>query len=473
MGFGDIFGMCVRNLVKRKLRTFLTMLGVIIGTAALVLIVSLGLASDARFERIRSEFMGDLTSIEIWQSGGVIWDAEGNMITLDHIPDLDDAMIDRFQEIPGVMVATPLMNQSLFLRSGNYVMRWARIVGIRAEALALMGHNLADGRLIEPGEEHAAVFGGMAELNFQPMVSDRWIDRMWDAFMGEEVETFVDVFNETIMYSYDSRFVQGGMREQADISEGLRPVSTFQLNVVGVFESTGDMWGFDTNIFMDISTMRALSMRQMRAEVENRREHGFFMGFIPEPRETYDQAWVRVYDPMDTGRVAAEIRELGFSVWYQGSHIARDQEQQQTMQNMLIAIAAVSIFVAAISIANTMIMAVYERTREIGVMKVIGGSVSDIRKMFLLEAAMIGFLGGVFGVLLSLGGQYVLNEVDAEFLRNMGFMGTSPEGDVTSLITTWLMGLALLFASIIGLISGYFPARRATKLSALTAIRTD
>jgi len=472
MGFGDIFGMCVRNLIKRKLRTFLTMLGVIIGTAALVLIVSLGLASDARFERIRSEFMGDLTSIEIWQSGGVIWDSDGNMITLDHIPDIDDDMIDRFQSIPGVMVATPLAHQNLFIRSGNYSIRWGRIVGVNAEALALMGHDLAYGRLIEPGEEHAAVFGASAELSFQPM-DGRWVDRMWDAFMGEEVETFVDVFNDTIMYSYDSRFVQGGMREQEDIGEGFRPVSSFPLNVVGVLEPTGDMWGFDTGIFMDISSMRALSMRQMRANVENMREHGHFMGFIPEPRETYDQAWVRVHDPMDTGRVAAEIRDMGFGVWYQGSHIARDQEQQQTMQNMLIAIAAVSIFVAAISIANTMIMAVYERTREIGVMKVIGGSVSDIRKMFLLEAAMIGFLGGVFGVLLSLGGQYALNEVDAEFLRNMGFMGTSPEGDVTSLITTWLMGLALIFASVIGLVSGYFPARRATRLSALNAIRTD
>jgi len=472
MGFGDIFGMCVRNLIKRKLRTFLTMLGVIIGTAALVLIVSLGLASDARFERIRSEFMGDLTSIEIWQSGGVIWDADGNMITLDHIPDLDDDMIERFQQIPGVMIATPMAQQSLFIRSGNYSMRWARILGVNAEALALMGHELETGRLIEPGEAHAAVFGASAELNFQPN-DGRWVDRTWDAFMGEEVDTFVDVFNDTIMYSYDIRFVNTGMREQEDISDGFRPISTFPLEVVGVFAPTGDMWGFDMNIFMDISTLRALSARQMRAQVENMREHGHFVGFIPEPRETYDQAWVRVYDPMDTGRVAAEIRDLGFGAWYQGSHIQRDQEQQQTMQNMLIAIAAVSIFVAAISIANTMIMAVYERTREIGVMKVIGGSVSDIRKMFLLEAAMIGFLGGVFGVLLSLGGQYVLNEVDAEFLRNMGFMGTSPEGDVTSLITTWLMGVALIFASVIGLISGYFPARRATKLSALTAIRTD
>ena len=474
MSVFDVFGMCVRNLIKRKLRTFLTMLGVIIGTAALVLIVSLGLATNARFERIRDAFVGDLTAISVWQGGMWIWNEDGTLTAPDHIPDLDDYAVAAFAEIPGVRFATPVMQQNLHFRSGPYAARWVRISGITPEALAEMNLTLAEGRLLEPGELNAAVFGAHAELEFQLLAGD-WVDRMSPLWFGGETETWVDVMRDTIMFSYDSRFAPWGGWGQEDIADALRPISSFPLNVVGLLEPTGDMsWNSpDRSVFMDIETLQALIGRQMIAQVEQMREHGHFMGFIPSPRENYDDAIVRVYNPEDTSRVAATIQEMGFGVHYQGAHISRDQEQQQTMQNMLVAVAIVSILVAAISIANTMIMAVYERTREIGVMKVIGGSIRDIRRMFLLEATLIGLLGGAFGVALSLAGSHVLNTAEWEVLRNMGFEGTSPYGDVTSLVPMWLCGMALLFASAIGLIAGYFPARRATKLSALAAIRTD
>jgi ABC-type antimicrobial peptide transport system permease subunit len=106
-------------------------------------------------------------------------------------------------------------------------------------------------------------------------------------------------------------------------------------------------------------------------------------------------------------------------------------------------------------------------------MKVIGAALRDIRKLFLLEAALIGFFGGLFGLGLSYGLSHFLNTTEFE-LNLMGMMSFIGDPDsVVSLITPWLAGLALIFSSVIGLISGYFPARRAMRLSALSAIRTE
>jgi len=125
-----------------------------------------------------------------------------------------------------------------------------------------------------------------------------------------------------------------------------------------------------------------------------------------------------------------------------------------------------------------MITSVTERTKEIGVMKVIGASIKDIRRMFLLEAVMIGIMGGIMGIGLSLTGSYVLNNFDVPFLEglgppDMGMWGPEVPAGAVSLITPSLLLLALGVAAGVGLIAGYFPARRATKLSALAAIRAE
>ena len=126
------------------------------------------------------------------------------------------------------------------------------------------------------------------------------------------------------------------------------------------------------------------------------------------------------------------------------------------------AIGAISLFVAAIGIANTMVMSIYERTREIGVMKVIGATIPDIRRLFLTEAAFIGLLGGMVGVILSYASSKIINMVS----MNMG-------RETISLIPIWLGLLGIVFATFVGVAAGFFPAVRATKLSALAAIKTE
>ena len=136
------------------------------------------------------------------------------------------------------------------------------------------------------------------------------------------------------------------------------------------------------------------------------------------------------------------------------------------VQAVLGGIGAVSLFVAAIGIANTMMMSIYERTKEIGVMKVIGCSLGNIRQMFLLEAAFIGLGGGVIGNVLSFLMSAAINALVKG--KEMGMT----TGQI-SYIPLWLVLVSLGFAMLVGTAAGYFPARRAMKLSPLAAIRNE
>ena len=139
------------------------------------------------------------------------------------------------------------------------------------------------------------------------------------------------------------------------------------------------------------------------------------------------------------------------------------------LQTMLGSVGGLALFVASIGIANTMVMSVYERTREIGILKAIGASPGDIRLLFMAEAALIGLMGGVVGTvggwLLGLG----LNEGILTYLewREIPVTGTF------FVVTGWLVALALAFAMIVGLLAGLYPAARAARLDPLEALRYE
>ena len=140
------------------------------------------------------------------------------------------------------------------------------------------------------------------------------------------------------------------------------------------------------------------------------------------------------------------------------------------VQAVLGGIGAVSLFVAAIGITNTMMMSIYERTKEIGVMKVLGCDLRNIRSLFLMEAGFIGFIGGIIGLILSYSISAVINKLAAG-AGESGMMISASSS--ISYIPIWLAGLSLVFAVMVGMVAGFFPALRAMKLSPLAAIHTE
>lgn len=186
----------------------------------------------------------------------------------------------------------------------------------------------------------------------------------------------------------------------------------------------------------------------------------------------YDRVSVNV-DKMDNVEaVLKEIQEIGFQAYSDAEYMESMQKQSQTTQLVLGGIGAVSLFVAAIGIANTMMMSIYERTKEIGILKVLGCAMGNIRTLFLMEAAFIGFFGGMLGIGISYGISAVINKVAGNMYGDAYMYGSNAQSSI-SYIPPWLALAALGFAVLIGIISGFLPALRAMKLSPLAAIRNE
>ena len=181
-----------------------------------------------------------------------------------------------------------------------------------------------------------------------------------------------------------------------------------------------------------------------------------------QKKGSYRYAQVKVKDMNDVKGIQDIIKEMGYEASSSLDYLEQMKETSKMLRFMLGAIGAVSLIVAAIGITNTMVMSIYERTREIGIMKVIGASIRDIKRLFLTEAAFIGFTGGVFGIILSFLASKLVN-----------FFATMQQSEMMSSIPLWLCGVSLIFATLVGIGAGYFPAKRATKLSALSAIKTE
>ena len=142
----------------------------------------------------------------------------------------------------------------------------------------------------------------------------------------------------------------------------------------------------------------------------------------------------------------------------------------QVFQLALGGIGAITLLVAAIGIINTMTMSIYERTKEIAIMKVIGATFTDIRLLFLTEAGMIGLFGGLMGLIFSYTLSFVINQLSGDFMGN--YMGTG-EALHLSVIPWWLALFAIGFSIMIGLLAGVYPANRAVKLSPIEAMRSN
>lgn len=176
----------------------------------------------------------------------------------------------------------------------------------------------------------------------------------------------------------------------------------------------------------------------------------------------YSEVLVKVDDIDRVQAVQQEIKDMGFRASSLTDQLESMKETTKMLRLVLGAIGAISMVVAAISITNTMVMAIYERTKEIGIMKVIGASLRDIKRLFLTEAALIGFSGGIVGIVVSFGVSFVVNRIAA-----------GQGSTMQSAIPLWLALGAVGFATAVGILSGYLPAKRAMKLSALTAIKTE
>ena len=183
---------------------------------------------------------------------------------------------------------------------------------------------------------------------------------------------------------------------------------------------------------------------------------------------TYGSVIVKVVQPQHTQDVEDRIKQMGFSAFSLNDALAGAKRAFIILDIILSLVGSIALAVSSLGIVNTMVMSILERTREIGIMKAIGGSDGDIRKIFLIEASAIGLIGGAAGVVLGWVVGRLVNFGANVYIRNQG--GTP--GDLFSL-PVWLIGGAIAFSVALSLAAGLYPANRAARLDPIHALRHD
>ncbi len=449
MKISDLFSMSIRSLWRRKLRTCLTILGVVIGTSSIILMLSVGIAMDKNFESM-VEQMGSLTVISVMPEG---YDDP-------KAPKLDNRTLEGFMEIDGVERVIPIMRTYAYLVFGKYKSNWGfEIYGMDAEDMEALDYKVAEGTDMAKGEKDVMVMGYQIPLEFSKIGAkinfNKEPTRMEFALGSDQIEIDVREYD----YEKGKPIVQDMNGNKIKTEKN----STFRL--VGITPETK----YETYYSVYVPREAFKKIVEQKTKYENQMQGKPKGASSKKKEEVYDEVRVKVKDRKQVETVQKSLQDQGFRTYSSMDQINEMKKLSMGIQMALGGIGAISLFVAAIGITNTMMMSIYERTKEIGIMKVIGAKISDIKKLFLIEAVLIGLIGGILGLIFSLAISFVLNIVGAQFAG--GIMGIA-EGKV-SMIVPWLAMAAVSFATMIGLISGYFPARRAMKLSALSAIRTE
>lgn len=453
MKLSDLLLMSISNLWKRKLRTVLTVLGVVIGITSIVVMMALGNGlKESMMESISN--YSSITQITV--NSGRSWNSDGKQ---QEEKRLDDALVQELSSMEHVVGVYPKLTVSVLAKSGKY-MSWMNLCGMTQEGLASLKLPVGQGELPKEGGELTLFYGSS-------VLTDFYIEKTGTYPYWEKQEVpDIDLMESPIFIIFDTDAYWSSKNSGSDPNTPVtKAPKKYLVKTSGVMEGEPGDWTMNSsNVYCD---MEALKVQLKRVFKKNpipgqpTRKNG-----KPYNELFYTELVVQVDEMENVQALTTLLQDQGYNAYSDAEWIQSQTEQMNTIQLVLGAIGAVSLLVAAIGITNTMMMSIYERTKEIGVMKVLGCDIRNIQVLFLMEAGFIGFIGGIVGIIFSYGLSIAINSL----LGASQVMGMT--GDICR-IPGWLPLLAVLFAIVIGMIAGFLPSLRAMRLSPLAAIRNE
>ena len=476
MRLADKVSMAWNSLLKRKLRTLLTVLGVMIGVASIVTMMGLAEGLNRQSMELIEQY-GGLRTVEVRegssQSSGNTGGTNGTGAPSAVDPTagkLSDETIKTISRMEHVESVYPTLEFQGVIISGAYTMNLYGAQAMPLEVLRDMNWEFAEGEWPEEGDELKFIFGNQVITDF---TDSRGNNIYWNTgkpvnidFMKSKLFTIFDMeaYEAQQAAKKNTETVKEPDAENTESADGDKEAASapaipkkYSVPTAGVLKGSLDDYSvYAWNTYCDLEALK----KTFKKVFKNKPIPGQPVRKNGKPyNELYYSKLSVIVDEMDNvADVQKAIGDLGYQATSNSEWIAEARQQSQSQQAMLGGIGAVSLLVAAIGIANTMMMSIYERTKEIGVMKVIGCGLFDIQQMFLIEAGMIGAFGGVTGLTLSLIVCIIINKVT---------------GTVTAVVPLWMYPASIVFAIIVSMAAGYAPSKRAMSLSALEAIRSS
>lgn len=423
MSGADLFLTAWANLLRRKGRTLLTAAGVVIGVATLVLMVSLGIGLQRQFlalfdseESLRTLSVNRMPADGPGKKRGPGAFPFGMNAQLVPLTDRD---LEEIRAVPGVESAAPELNLFLSVAFEAFDGQQTQLVqGVQAGDEGIYAKRLAHGRMWTAGEKACLLPSALLENRLKASPDD--------------------ILDRKVAF-------KGLMKKEGDEDD--------VLTCVGVYDSESfGLRGRQILVPMELG----LDLRERKGS----------MPFMPSKRGSYLSAEVRVADPKRAEEVSARLKSAGFGVSSAMDLIKQINMIFLVIEAFLACIGAIGLVVSLFGIANTMAMAVLERTREIGVLKALGARDRDVGRLFLVEAAAIGALGGGSGLALA----WILGK-----LLNAIARAAFEVPDKVSLfhVTGWLAAGSVAFAVLVAVLAGTLPARRAARLDPVAALRFE
>ncbi len=406
MKLSDIFIFSLKNLLHRKKRSYLTIIGIFIGIMAVVSLLSLGQGLQSAVSGIFEKMGSDVVTIMPGKTSefGFI----GATLSNEKIRENEIKSIERMACVDKVLKMKLKVDEVGFHKKTFY----SFVVGVNVDGLGMLigegKYDIIKGRNMEKGDKYSALIG-------------------YDLYKGSN-SPGIDVYDKIKIGGEDIR-------------------------VIGIVEKIGDRID-DKAVYLPI-------------DVFNR---------IYGEDDYYDTVYVKVKNNCDPEEVADEIKrklrkmrrekegEESFTVMSAKEMLKMVQEILSIIQGFIIGVAAISILVGGIGIMNTMYTAVLERTKDIGILKALGATKRDILLLFLFESGLLGLLGGLIGIILGLSIAF-----SAQYFIESYYGVTLLKASVSLEL---ILG-SLLFSFVVGAISGLIPAKNASELQPVEALREE
>jgi putative ABC transport system permease protein len=399
------------GLSKNKLRSLLTMLGVIIGVAAVIVMISISAGTEKTIEEQITSLGSNLVYVSQsfsqggfggppdQQAGGLVYD--------------DAFAIARLSGVAGVMVE---QRSSESVKFGTVTIDDVPIIGTTADFPSVRDMELAAGRYFSQQEVNR-------KLKAVVLGADLAKELFGDATAVGQVVT----------------------------------VGTVKLSVIGVFDAKGAVGAedYDANLYTPITVVFQKFTPSFFARVVGDRVRMIYVE-VGDQAKSLDDVILQI-ELLLAKRHDVSLENADFTITTQQDIITTRESTTAAFRSLLSWVAAVSLVVGGIGIMNIMMVSVTERTREIGIRQSVGATPSDIRWQFLTEALLLSLVGGLFGVILGILGSWIYGQI----------------GNLRTVILPHSILLAFGSAAAVGIFFGYYPANKAAQLDPIEALRHE